>query len=108
MSYCSCGYCILILHFHRSERISTLYECAKMNTIELKQATQFLHEKGILLPHLPRDHVVIASSGILLHYDEGQLSDLYFVDPQWLCSMLAKVIAVPEVHSYHKNGMLYC
>lgn len=48
--------------------------------------------------------MIISSSGILLHYDEGQLSDLYFVDPQWLCSMLAKVIAVPEVQSYHKNG----
>ena len=50
--------------------------------------------------------------GILLHYDEGRLSDFYFVDPQWLCSMLAKVIAVPEVNSLHKNGVyvvyLYC
>jgi len=42
--------------------------------------------------------------GILLHYDEGRLSDLYFVDPQWLCSMLAKVIAVPEVNSLHRKG----
>lgn len=54
-------------------------------------------------PHSLYDHVIILL-GILLHYDEGQLSDLYFVDPQWLCSMLAKVIAVPEVQSYHKNG----
>ena len=45
-----------------------------------------------------------AMLGILLHYDEGRLSDLYFVDPQWLCSMLAKVIAIPEVNSFHKNG----
>jgi len=42
--------------------------------------------------------------GILLHYDEGRLSDLYFVDPQWLCTMLAKVIAVPEVNAFQKNG----
>jgi len=50
-------------------------------------------------------HLIIIL-GILLHYDEGRLSDLYFVDPQWLCSMLAKVIAVPEVNSLHKNGVL--
>jgi len=49
-------------------------------------------------------HLIIIL-GILLHYDEGRLSDLYFVDPQWLCSMLAKVIAVPEVNSLHKNGV---
>lgn len=47
---------------------------------------------------------MITSSGILLHYDEGELSDLYFVDPQWLCSMLAKVIAIPEVNAFVKNG----
>ena len=47
---------------------------------------------------------VIIMLGILLHYDEGRLSDLYFVDPQWLCFMLAKVIAIPEVNSLHKNG----
>lgn len=62
--------------------------------------------KVIYQPHPPYDHV-ITLLGILLHYDEGQLSDLYFVDPQWLCSMLAKVITVPEVHSYHKSGELY-
>ena len=63
--------------------------------------------KVLYWPHPPHDHV-ITLSGILLHYDEGQLSDLYFVDPQWLCSMLAKVIAIPEVNAYHKNGKLYC
>ena len=51
---------------------------------------------------------MITSLGILLHYDEGELSDLYFVDPQWLCSMLAKVIAIPEVNAFQKKGELYC
>ena len=38
--------------------------------------------------------------GILLHYDTPALSHLYFVNPQWLCDMLAHVITVPEVNGW--------
>ena len=59
------------------------------NLEELDEATNFLHENGILL-----------------HYDEGSvLSDIYFLDPQWLCSNLAKVVTVREDISSHKHGM---
>ena len=55
---------------------------------ELDQATHFLHDNGLLL-----------------HYEDSSLlSDLYFVDPQWLCSMLAKVITVQEKNPFQKNG----
>ena len=33
----------------------------------------------------------------------SSLSDLYFVDPQWLCSMLAKVVTVQERNRYQKE-----
>ena len=37
-------------HYHMySEYVSSLYDCAKMSSTELEQATQFLHEKGIIL-----------------------------------------------------------
>lgn len=55
---------------------------------ELNQATQFLHDNGVLL-----------------HYKDSSLNDLYFLDPQWLCDMLAKVITIKEVNPYVKNGM---
>ena len=54
---------------------------------ELDQATTFLH-----------------SNGILVHYSDSQLSDLYFVDPQWLCSSLANVITIRERNPHVKDG----
>ena len=42
--------------------------------------------------------------GILLHFDDSLLSDLYFVNPQWLCSMLANVVTVQERNPFQKNG----
>ena len=56
---------------------------------ELDQAVQFLHDYGILL-----------------HYDDPALRDLYFVDPQWLCDMLAHVVTVRSVNPFIKNGVL--
>jgi len=53
------------------------------NPRELNQAVTFLHENGIML-----------------HYATPALSHLYFVDPQWLCDMLAHVVTVPEVNRF--------
>ena len=49
-------------------------------------------------------------TGIMLHYATPALSHLYFVDPQWLCDMLAHVVTVPEVNSFipRKDGNMYC
>ena len=57
----------------------------KMNRAELEQAIRFLHE-----------------CGVLLHYDDLQsnLSDLYFLDPEWLCTLMAHIITVPEINSF--------
>lgn len=58
---------------------------------ELDQATNFLH-----------------SNGILIHYTDSELSDLYFVDPQWLCSTLADIITIRERNPHVKDGMKIC
>lgn len=42
--------------------------------------------------------------GVLLHYDDPLLRDLYFLDPQWLCDMLAHVVTVREVNPHINNG----
>eukprot|EP00117_Sycon_ciliatum_P021504 scpid6936/ scgid3290/ Leucine-rich repeat serine/threonine-protein kinase 1 len=58
---------------------------------ELCLATRFLHENGVLL-----------------HFEEqlNGLNQLYFIDCSWLCSLLAKVVTVREVHSFIHNGLL--
>ncbi|KAF2362731.1 Ankyrin repeat [Trinorchestia longiramus] len=59
------------------------------DTAELNQATSFLHENGVLL-----------------HYDDATLKELYFLDPQWLCDMLAHVVTIREINPFAKNGVM--
>lgn len=56
---------------------------------ELHQATMFLHDNGVVL-----------------HYDDATLRDLYFVDPQWLCDMLAHVVTIREINPFPRNGIM--
>ncbi|KAJ8679026.1 hypothetical protein QAD02_014813 [Eretmocerus hayati] len=56
---------------------------------ELHQATMFLHENGIML-----------------HYDDATLKDLYFLDPQWLCDMLAHVVTIREINPFARSGIM--
>ena len=41
-------------------------------------------------------------SGMLLHYDETtlQMRDFYFINPGWLCRMMAQVVTVPEINPF--------
>ena len=61
------------------------------NDDELDLAARFLHEIGTLL-----------------HFDDasGRLSDLYFIDPRWLCDMMAIIVTVRERNPYIRNGIL--
>lgn len=43
-------------------------------------------------------------SGVLLHYEDATLRDLYFLDPQWLCDMLAHVVTVREINPFARTG----
>jgi len=73
----------------RASRLRELMEESKlsqrMDQAELNQAVHFLHE-----------------CGVLLHYNDLQskLSELYFLDPEWLCTLMAHIITVPEINSF--------
>ncbi|XP_017968519.1 leucine-rich repeat serine/threonine-protein kinase 1 isoform X2 [Drosophila navojoa] len=56
---------------------------------ELQQATTWCHDNGILL-----------------HYDDATLRDYYFLDPQWLCDMLAHVVTVREINPFAPTGVM--
>ena len=79
----------ILFFLHLSMYRTAVYDAEYREILdELDQATNFLHENGILL-----------------HFDDSSLlSDLYFLDPQWLCSTLAKVITIQHHNPYQKNG----
>ena len=49
---------------------------------------------------------VFPLAGVLLHYDDVNLSDIYFLDPQWLCDVLANVVTIREINSLAKCGIM--
>eukprot|EP00794_Sanderia_malayensis_P020289 gene20289-22275_t len=82
----------------KQEFEALIAENAKKNTRDIFDpedidiATKFLHDVGMIL-----------------HYDDPNqdLRDLYFVNPSWLCELMAKVVTVKEAHSFIKDGILY-
>ncbi|XP_054259390.1 leucine-rich repeat serine/threonine-protein kinase 1-like [Macrosteles quadrilineatus] len=65
------------------------YQRTFRDVAELHQATLFLHDNGVLL-----------------HYDDATLKDLYFLDPQWLCDMLAHVVTIREINPFARTGIM--
>jgi len=46
--------------------------------------------------------------GTILHYNDPNqdLKNIYFINPSWLCRLMAKIITVDAVHTRIKNGIL--
>ena len=77
------GFRVLVLN-----KMEEMYQASSFHdSAELNQATQFLHENGVLL-----------------HYDDINLQNVYFLDPQWLCDVLANVVTIREINSLAKCG----
>lgn len=57
-----------------------------------------LHWQAILFLH---------QCGVLLHYSDYQteLGRLYFLDPEWLCKLMARVVSIPEVNPGLQKGV---
>ncbi|KAF6207493.1 hypothetical protein GE061_015939 [Apolygus lucorum] len=78
-----------VLTTEQYRNVVASYHTNLRDSSELHQATLFLHENGVLL-----------------HYEDSTLKDLYFLDPQWLCDMLAHVVTVREINPFARNGVM--
>ncbi|EDO31971.1 predicted protein, partial [Nematostella vectensis] len=58
---------------------------------ELALATRFLHDNGVLL-----------------HYNDQLrgLNTLYFIDPAWVCDLIASIVTVREKNGYVRDGIM--
>uniref|UniRef100_A0A147BMZ4 non-specific serine/threonine protein kinase n=1 Tax=Ixodes ricinus TaxID=34613 RepID=A0A147BMZ4_IXORI len=77
-------YRMLVMH-----ELQHKFDIVFRDMAELNQATAFLHDNGVLL-----------------HYEDSTLKDLYFLDPQWLCDMLAHVVTIREINPFARNGIM--
>ena len=61
------------------------------NKVPSSLATRFLHENGILL-----------------HYNDQLrgLNHLYFIDPAWVCDLIATLVTIRERNPFIVNGVM--
>ncbi|KAF4010351.1 hypothetical protein G4228_001649 [Cervus hanglu yarkandensis] len=79
--------------------------------IDRKRLLQLVREHQLQLDENELPHAVhfLNESGVLLHFQDPalQLSDLYFVEPKWLCKVMAQILTVKvEGFPKHPKGII--
>ncbi|XP_032226652.2 leucine-rich repeat serine/threonine-protein kinase 2 isoform X2 [Nematostella vectensis] len=82
---------------HRAEFEALVTDTTRSDALDIedpddvKEITKFLHERGIVM-----------------HYDDPNqdLQDYYFIDPAWLCDLMARIVTLPIANPHFKEGIL--
>ncbi|XP_038076820.1 leucine-rich repeat serine/threonine-protein kinase 1-like [Patiria miniata] len=82
--------------------LHTLEYRTEVTRVMLEEFQVSFHDKEDLM-HATR---FLHNNGILLHYEDSMLSDYFFLDPQWLCDTLAKIVTIPEINPDVKKGVM--
>ncbi|XP_072003229.1 leucine-rich repeat serine/threonine-protein kinase 2 isoform X2 [Engystomops pustulosus] len=81
--------------------------------INHKRLQEIITENQLDLDEHELQHAVhfLNESGVLLHFEDPalQLRDLYFVNPEWLCKIMAQILTVKvEGCQRYPKGIIHC
>ncbi|XP_077988732.1 leucine-rich repeat serine/threonine-protein kinase 2-like [Glandiceps talaboti] len=87
-----------------SEEARRLASLSQSPIIKHRKLLKLVKDCGLQLDEDELSHAIrfLHESGVVLHYDDPalQLKDLYFVDPEWLCKMMAQIVTVREINPF--------